>query len=76
MVSLVIECEEQLRLSNAVTKAVKSVYAGKAEYDQAVKEKRATRAAAAALSAARTEERKAVRELDEHRKEHRCKPGV
>ena len=65
-------CEEQVRLSQVVAKAVQAVYVAKTKHDQAVKDGRDSTLSMVALGEARKTERETVAALEAHRKEHKC----
>jgi hypothetical protein len=65
-------CEERIRLSDAVAKAVQAVYTAKANQDRANREKKDVAPFTELLAQARSAEAAAVRALDEHRKQHQC----
>ena len=66
------QCAEQARLSIAMRIAVQAVFVAKAEYNMAAKELRDTARYAALLADVRAAEDRAVKALDQHRKEHGC----
>jgi hypothetical protein len=73
--SLVVDdpCEEQRKLAEAVAVAVQRVYAAKAAHAQALKDKGGNLdSLASALAACRAEERRAVKALDGHKRDHDC----
>jgi hypothetical protein len=65
-------CQERIRLSDVVAKAVQTLHTAKAAHDLAAKEKRDTELYGVLLADARAAERAAVSALDQHRKEHDC----
>ena len=68
----VLMCEERLRLSNDVTKAVQANYAAKEALERALKRKENATPLAASLTAAGKAESRAVKSLNEHRRDHGC----
>ncbi len=65
-------CPKRQYLSHTVTLAIQAVYTANNEHVLAMKEKRDSGPLMMLLAAARKAERQAVRDLDSHRKEHKC----
>jgi hypothetical protein len=67
------ECGEHLGLSDAVVKAVDAVYRARTRQQEAVVNKQDSTPFAKSVLDTREAERRAVRELEGHRKQHGCK---